>query len=73
VDARRSIVNLVWDHPHYFLVISVADQDRVAQLLLALLRLGGQDMSQIGLVTLDFPGTGLLEALGGALCVFSLA
>jgi hypothetical protein len=27
-------------------------------------------MAQIGLVTLDFPGTGLLEALGSAFVCF---
>jgi hypothetical protein len=69
-DARRSIVNLVRDHSHYFLIISVADQHGVAQFLLALLRFGGQDVAQIRLVTLDFPRPGFLEALGSAFVCF---
>ena len=64
------MVNLVRDHPHYFFKISVADQDGVAQLLFALLRLGGQDVAQIRLVTLDFSRPGFLEALGSAFVCF---
>src|SRR5580698_9665468 len=58
------------DHSCRFFVITVTHQGGLAQPFLALLRLGGQDVTQPRLVTQDLSRRRFLEALGSAFVCF---
>jgi hypothetical protein len=58
------------NHARRFFIITVTHQSGFAQLFLALLRFGAQDVTQTGLMTHDFTRSRFLEALGGALVCF---
>src|SRR5882757_501794 len=57
----------VGDHARYLALVTVRNQNEATQLFLNLLRLGGQNVTLLGLTTENFPRAGLLEALGRAL------
>jgi len=60
----------VRNHACCLLVISIAHQSGFAQVLLALLRLRAQDVTQPGLMALDLSRPGLLKALRSAFVCF---
>jgi hypothetical protein len=60
----------VRDHSCRFFVISVTYESSLAQVFLALLGLGTQNVTQIRLVPFDLSRPGLLEALGSAFVCF---
>jgi hypothetical protein len=72
LDCERAMapVSHVRDHACRFLVITIANQSGFAQMFLALLRFGAQDMTQTGFMTLDFAGSRFFEALGSAFMCF---
>jgi len=67
---RPPSFNLVRNHPLDFGCIRIAHQDGLAQLLLPLMRLGSQHMTQMRMMTHYLPRRSLLEALGSAFVRF---
>jgi len=61
---------LVRDHAHYFFKVCVTHQHSAAEMFLALLGLGGQDVAEVRFVPLYLSRPGLLEALGSAFVCF---
>jgi hypothetical protein len=69
---NRAIDNrlLVWNHPLYFAEISGANQCPFTQLAFPFFIFRGQDVAQVRMSALHFPGPGFLEALGRAFVRF---
>jgi hypothetical protein len=62
----------VWDHARYLCVVAIGDKHHLAELAFHFWRFGRKDMARLGLVPLDFAGTGLTEALFRARMGFQL-
>src|SRR5258706_12117616 len=61
---------LIRDHPLYFAEIAGAYQGAFAQLAFTFFVFRGQDVAQVRMSALHFPGPGFLEALGRAFVRF---
>ena len=70
VNGNSARLSHVRDHACRFFVITVAHQSGFAQMFLALLRFGAEDMTQTRFMTLDFAGSRFFEALGSAFVCF---
>src|SRR5579864_1190616 len=73
MNNQRSTINnesLIRDHPLDLRRIRIAHQDSLSQLLLTLVRLGGEHMAQMRVPAFHLPLGSFLEALGGAFVCF---